>query len=122
PHEEQFDVDEDEEDGHGGELDGEASLGDGNGILAALEGFGLDRSEPPGRDERGDEQQRAGHQGRKGEHHQDRRVLGHRVMASAAPAAWRLAWYELRTSGPASTCANPSARPTTASSANSSGW
>ena len=40
--------------------------------------------------------------------------------ATPAPAAaCFLAWYELRTRGPASTWANPSRRPTAASSANS---
>src|SRR5215510_13676530 len=122
PHEEQLDVDENEEDGHRGELDGESPLGDRDGILAALEGLGLDRTEAPRRDERGNAEQGPGHQRGEGEHHEDGRVLGHAVTRSAAPEAWRLAWYELRTRGPASTWANPSLRPTRASSANSSGW
>src|SRR5690606_25374183 len=45
--------------------------------------------------------------------------------AAAAPAAadcaWRWAWYELRTSGPDSTWANPRASPSCFSSSNSSG-
>ena len=52
PDEQQLDVEDDEEDGDGRELDGEAPLGQRDRVLAALEGLHLDRRVAPGRDER----------------------------------------------------------------------
>src|SRR5262249_12411653 len=68
----------DEEDGDRRELDREASLGKGDGVLAALERLQLHPREPLGRDQRRDSDQGAGDERRDGKYHEDRDVV-HRL-------------------------------------------
>src|SRR5207244_2997509 len=75
PYEEQLDVEDDEEDRDRGELDGEASLGQGHRVLATLERLHLDERVALGGDERGDAEERPRHHRRDREHHQNRQVF-----------------------------------------------
>src|SRR5437870_338892 len=72
---EELDVEDDEEDRDRGELDGEASLGQGHRVLATLERLHLDERVALGGDERGDAEERPRHHRRDREHHQNRQVF-----------------------------------------------